>query len=511
MASALDSVQEGVQILSSEWRYLFVNTAVCRQANLRREDFLGRTMLEVFPQLARTEFLQAVGTCMTERTARKVTNEFTRSDGTKTWFELHIEPCPEGVVIFSVDVSERIELERQLRQSQKMEAIGRLAGGVAHDFNNILTAVLSFCRFVQEDIGPEHPSQPDVKQVMASAERAAALTKQLLAVSRKQVFDPEPLDLNEVLGEMREMMVRLLGEDIDLVLNPLPGLGLVRADKGCIEQIILNLAVNARDAMPRGGTITVETADVLLGTNSRGHLGAQPGHYVLMAVSDTGTGMSQDIQARLFEPFFTTKPPGKGTGLGLSTIYGIVQQLGGDIVVKSTEGAGTTFTVLIPRMGEQPELVDTAALQQALPKGSGVVLVVEDDPAVRAVLLRILRGAGYTLLEAAGPEEALALAERHTGRIDLLITDLVMPGMNGKAVADRLLATRPGLRVLFMSGYTGGPVVHDEVFDSGAPYLQKPFTPELLAAKVRSVFDGTAASARPASRTKGAVTRNNHG
>jgi len=379
--------------------------------------------------------------------------------------------------------------EDQLRQSQKLEAVGRLAGGIAHDFNNLLTVILSYTDMISRELSPGHPVRAQVEEIERAGMRAADLTRQLLAFSRQQVLDPQVLDLNDVLTGVSNMLTRVLGEDIEMTLSRAPTLGPVRADRGQVEQILMNLVVNARDAMPRGGRITLETADVELDAPyAGGHLDVKPGPYVMLAVSDTGIGMSKETQARVFEPFFTTKARGKGTGLGLSTVFGIVKQSGGTIWLYSEPEAGSTFRIYLPRVVGQ---VDAARPATPITStgGTETILLVEDDEQVRIVAGDALRRAGYRVLVTGGPDEGLRVAREHPAPIDLLLTDVVMPGMNGRAVADQVLAQRPGIRVLFMSGYTDDVILHHGVFDRGVAFIQKPLTPLTLTRKVREVLD----------------------
>ena len=388
------------------------------------------------------------------------------------------------------DVTERLSLEQQLRQAQKMEAVGRLAGGVAHDFNNILTAITGYADLLLEDLGTTDRRRDDIAEIRKATERTAVLTRQLLAFSRQQVMQVRVLDLNDVVADTQNMLGRLLGEDIALVTRLDPALGAVKADPGQLEQVIMNLAVNARDAMPGGGKLTIETANAELDdTYVREHFPARPGSYVMLAVSDTGTGMSDEVQSHLFEPFFTTKEKGKGTGLGLATVYGIVKQSGGYIWVYTEPGHGTTFKIYLPRVAGAP--AQRASGPKASPVGAGTetVLLAEDEAAVRAVARHALERQGYTVLEASSGEAALDLAERHSGRIHLLLTDVIMPGMNGRALALRLSELRPDLRVVYMSGYTEEAITRHGVLEPGLTYVQKPFTPEGLARKVREVLD----------------------
>jgi PAS domain S-box-containing protein len=386
------------------------------------------------------------------------------------------------------DVSERRELEAQLRQSQKMEAVGRLAGGIAHDFNNLLTVITGRAQLMQARLRPDTAEYRDVKLVRTTAERAGMLTRQLLAFSRKQVLRPQVLDLNDVVAQVEPLLRRLIGEDIELAVAPDPGLGRTKADPGQIEQVIINLAVNARDAMPEGGRLTIETANVELDeAYAARHLGIRPGGHVMLAVSDTGIGMDEATRSRVFEPFFTTKEPGKGTGLGLATVYGIVQQSGGSVHLYSEPGHGTSFKIYLPLVKEDLA-VSEAPPETEVAGGREIILLVEDESEVRALSRDILKALGYTVLEAQDPEEAMLRADQHPGPIDLLLTDVIMPRMSGRVLAERLSPQRPEMRTLYMSGYTDDAIVHHGVLPSGAPFVEKPFTPDGLARKVREVL-----------------------
>jgi len=387
------------------------------------------------------------------------------------------------------DVTEQRHLEEQFRQSQKMEAVGQLAGGIAHDFNNLLTAILGNTQLLLRDIPPGDSKRGDVEEIRKASERAASLTRQLLAYSRRQMLQPEVLDLNVVVAEMDKMLRRLIGEHIALVAVLAPDLGRVRADPNQIEQVIVNLAVNARDAMPDGGKLTIETANVDLDEGfAQAHLGSLPGSYAMLAVTDTGQGMDAGVRAHLFEPFFTTKEVGKGTGLGLATVYGIVKQSGGYISVYSEPGRGSSFKIYLPRI-ETPADAPASAQKGGPARGSETVLVVEDEPAVLTLSRRALEAQGYVVLAASDAAAALRVVERHGGTIHLLLTDVVMPGLSGPELADRLAAQRPGIRVLYMSGYPGDAVVQHGTLPSGSAFLQKPFSPDGLARKVRDVLD----------------------
>jgi two-component system, cell cycle sensor histidine kinase and response regulator CckA len=384
----------------------------------------------------------------------------------------------------------REDLESQLRVSQKMEAIGSLAGGVAHDFNNLLSVILNFTGFALEELHDGDPIRGDLIEVKRAGQRAAGLTRQLLAFSRKQVLQPQVLDLNQVVAGIETMLRRVIGEHIALVRTEGPSLGLVEADPGQLEQVIMNLAINARDAMPDGGTLTIETGNVDLDAQYAAiHPSITPGQHVLLSVTDTGCGMDEQTLTQVFEPFFTTKEKGKGTGLGLSTVYGIVKQSGGNIMVCSEPGRGTTFTIHLPRSAEHevpPCPVKPIAAQA---RCSETVLVVEDEDAVRTLARRILAGAGYRVIEAANGGEALLACEAHRGEIHLLLTDVVMPRMSGKALVERLEPLLPGIKVLYMSGYTDDTVMHQGMLDPRARMINKPFSAEELTRMVRKVLD----------------------
>ncbi|HYV67174.1 MAG TPA: ATP-binding protein, partial [Myxococcales bacterium] len=360
----------------------------------------------------------------------------------------------------------------------------------AHDFNNLLSVVLSYCDLMLDQLGPESAFRVDLEEIRRAGERAATLTRQLLAFSRQQVLLTRVLDLNDVLRGMRRMLERLLGEDVEMELRCAQRLHKIRVDPAQIEQVVMNLVVNARDAMPTGGTITLETQNVVLDEEfASQHLGVKPGPHVMLSVSDTGCGMDEETMARIFEPFFTTKDRGKGTGLGLSTAFGIVKQSAGSIWVDSQPGKGATFKVYLPVTREAPSAPAPRASSHGL-DGGETVLLVEDEDQVRALAACILRKFGYRVLEARRPREAIALAEDEPGPIELLLTDVVMPEMAGPILARRLATLRPGLRVLFMSGYTDDAIVRRGILEVGAPFLQKPFVPEALARRVREVLDG---------------------
>ena len=429
--------------------------------------------------------------------------EAARKNGESIWLSLNLRLVKDenGVTIYHEGTIEDItarteaeahrkELEQQLRQSQKMEAIGQLAGGVAHDFNNLLTAINGYSSLALQRADPDDRLRGYLEEIKKAGERAANLTRQLLAFGRKQMLKPVPLNLNDVVSEMSKMLRRLIGEDIffDAIFDP--ALKQIRADPGQIEQVLVNLVVNSRDAMPQGGTLTIETAnfDIDHDFASR-HLGLSAGSYVVLTVSDNGCGMEEKTKARIFEPFFTTKEKGRGTGLGLSTVYGIVTQSGGNIRVYSEPGEGTVFKVFLPQFDQEGEPPAKVVVDTTVPCGSETILVVEDEDIVRGLARRILEEAGYNVLDARGGEEAIRLCRERRGPIDLLLTDVVMPETSGREVAERLTRLRPATRVLYMSGYTDDAIVHHGVVDSDVEFIQKPFTPLALARKVREVLD----------------------
>ncbi len=397
-------------------------------------------------------------------------------------------PAAGGIMVMR-DVTQERRLEEQLRQAQKMDAIGRLAGGVAHDFNNLLAVIKSYGALILEQLPPNDPKRDDLEQMLDAARRSASLTKQLLAFTRHQPVQPKALQLNDVVSNMERMLRRVIGEDVRLLTSLAPSLGSIRADTTQIEQIILNLVVNAREAMPNGGRLTIETAKVLLDEDyAADHAGVAPGSYAMLAVTDTGTGIHPDIRSRIFEPFFTTKELGKGTGLGLATVYGIVQQNGGHVWLYSELGRGTCFKLYFPLVADEQPAVSPRRVSSVSSDVAGTVLLVEDEYAVRRVAARILTSRGFTVFEADGPVEARTICDEHSGRIDLLLTDIIMPELSGPALAKELRQRCPRLRVLFMSGYAGASVFREGGLPEHAAYLEKPFTPTSLVDMVRQVL-----------------------
>lgn len=398
-----------------------------------------------------------------------------------------------GLRGYIFDDTKRKELEDQLRQSQKMEAVGKLAGGVAHDFNNLLTAINGYSELSMRRLDEGDPLYRNLSLIKKAGDRAASLTRQLLAFSRKQILKPAVLDLNNAIVEMNKMLQRLIGEDIDLLIGLTPDLGKVKADPSQIEQVLMNLAVNARDAMPMGGKLTIETSNVEIDREYiNRQVSVRPGHYILLAVSDNGCGMNLQTQERIFEPFFTTKEVGKGTGLGLSTVYGIVKQSGGHVWVYSEVGIGTTFKVYLPRVDAPSEEAVVSTVETKLQIGTETVLLVEDEEIVRSMTREILQESGYQVLSAEHAEDALQVVGEHSGPIHLLLSDVVMPGLSGRELAEQLAPLRKEMKVLYMSGYTDDAIVHHGVLEEGTAFIEKPFTPLTLSRKVREVLNTTA-------------------
>jgi len=480
-------------------RFTLANQAVAEAYGTTVENVLGKSDADFNPNAEEVEAFRRADLEVMDSGREKVIPEevITDASGKRRWLLTVKRPLigPDGVADqilgVSTDITERKLAEDQLRQSQKIEAVGQLAGGVAHDFNNLLGVITGYADLLLKDVGPQHPGARRVHEIRKAADRATGLTRQLLAFSRKQVLQPRVLDLNAVVGDMEKMLGRLIGENIQVIAKFGTELGRVKADPGQIEQVIMNLAVNARDAMPRGGKLILETTNTELGENYLPtHPGAKPGRYVLLAVSDTGHGIDAVTLPRIFEPFFTTKEQGKGTGLGLSTVYGIVKQSGGYIMVYSEPGHGSTFKVYLPRVDEEAEAPGAGEVAaQPVARASETILLVEDEKSLREMVREILEEGGYTVLQGGSPEEALAAARSHPGPIHLMVTDVVMPRMGGRDLAAELATLRPGLRVLYMSGYTDNAIVHQGVLDAGTHFLQKPFTADALFRKVRAVLD----------------------
>jgi signal transduction histidine kinase/ActR/RegA family two-component response regulator len=436
--------------------------------------------------------------------------EFLRLDGTTVWIEIAGQPIvyegKSGALVFVRDVTarklseqEREKLQNQLTQAQKMESVGRLAGGVAHDFNNMLGAILGYTEMALKRVEPDEPLHTDLMNIQAAAHRSAELTRQLLAFARKQTVSPKVIDLNNTIENMLKLLRRLIGEDIDLVWQPGKEVSPVRMDPAQIDQILANLCVNARDAITGAGKVAIETGNTIFDKDyCRDHAGFMAGEYAMLVVSDNGCGMDKETQSHLFEPFFTTKEVGKGTGLGLATVYGIIKQNHGFINVYSEPGQGTTLKIYLPRYAVKSDQAENEEASKPDATGGETILLVEDEPMILKMTVAMLELLGYTVLPAATPDEALWLAEEHGGTIDLLITDVVMPEMNGLELAEKLASLCPDLKRLFMSGYTANIIAHHGVLDKGVHFLQKPFLSKQLATKVREAL-----AAGESSRTAG--------
>src|SRR5256886_1332475 len=484
-ATLVEHAPVGIYRSSPEGRFLSVNAAVVRMLGYETAaQVLSLDMArDVYADAAERQRLVERDT-YSDRLYDNVEATWKRHDGRLLTVQLSVRAVRnaagrvEYYETFVRDVTDQRRLQQQVLQSQKMEAVGRLAGGIAHDFNNLLTVITSYSDLLLEDLGTDDPKRSDVEQVRKAADGAAALTRQLLAFSRQQVVEPRVVSLNAVVESLQKILRRVIGEDIELTITLAPDLESVRADVGQLEQVLMNLVVNARDAMPTGGRLTVETANVEHDPEyARDQEAAAVRRFAMLAVSGTGIGVDEATKAQIFEPFFTTKEPGKGTGLGLATVYGIVRQAGGFIWVYSEPGHGTSFKIYLPEVDATAER-PTAVPGARVPGGTETVLLVEDAPAVRAVTKQVLERQGYKVLEAADGEAALQLAQRHRGPIDLLLTDVVMPRLSGRELAEQFARLRPDTRVLYASGYTDDSVVRHGILESGAAYLQKPGSPE---------------------------------
>jgi two-component system cell cycle sensor histidine kinase/response regulator CckA len=499
-----DNAPVGYHEYNLEGQITKVNQTDLEMLGYTAEEMIGRPIwtFNVGEEIAREQVLAKLAGTLPP--GRNLERTYRRKDGTT--FPVLIEDRLildekghiQGIRCTIQDITERkraekelSNLQEQLRQSQKIEAIGQLAGGVAHDFNNLLTVIKGYAQLSLLDLKENNPVRENIQEIQKATQRATDLTRQLLAFSRRQILDPKVLDLNSLLRDTEKMLRRMIGEDIELITLLSEDLGRVKIDPSQIEQVIFNLAVNARDAMPSGGKLTIETANVTSDEHyAHTHIGMPPGHYVRLSVSDTGVGMSREVQEKAFDPFFTTKDKGKGTGLGLSTVHGIVTQSGGKVLVYSEPGHGTTFKIYFPTIEGELDAPNGKNETESLPRGSETVLLVEDEPSVRDLAKRLLKQQGYRVLEAANGEEALRLVQEKTGeKIHLLLTDVVLPQMGGKELADQLRILRPGIKVLYTSGYTDYAIVHHGVLDSGTDFLQKPFSLKTLSQKVREVLD----------------------
>jgi two-component system cell cycle sensor histidine kinase/response regulator CckA len=479
-----------------EFRVAAWNPSAERIFGYSREEAIGQHASFIVPSQFREHVAKVWQELVRQRAGVRSTNDNITKEGRTISCEWYNTPLVDesgqmlGAASLAQDVTERVALEERLRQSQKMEAVGRLAGGVAHDFNNLLTVILGYSQILADGVPSGSRLSESTAQIKSAADRAAGITRQLLAFSRKAVLSPRVINLNDIMLNLDSLLRRLIGEDIEVMTVPSNDLGSVKADPGQIEQVIMNLALNARDAMPRGGKLTLETANVLLEESyARRHQPAEPGRYVMLAVSDTGHGMSPETQGRIFEPFYTTKEVGKGTGLGLSMVYGIVKQSGGYIWVYSEPDQGTTFKIYLPRVDEPADAAGADNRPKSVQRGTETILLVEDDPQLRQLSSSVLTHCGYKVLVAGGPEEGFELFKANQRDIRLLVTDVVMPRMNGRQLAEQIALISPNIRVLYISGYTSNAIVHYGVLDPGLWFLPKPFSLSALVAKVREVLD----------------------
>jgi len=477
-----------------EGHYVYYNEAAQGLFQLDPEDFLGKTDYEVWPVEYAERFVSNDREVIRTKTLVETVDPVPHKHAVHHWLIYRFPILDEHEEVqfiggVGIDITERRQLEDQLRQSQKMEAIGRLAGGVAHDFNNLLTVISGYGHMIMRDLPHDDPLHSCVEEVLKAASRATSLTNQLLAFSRRQVIQPKILDLNALVANMDRMLRRVIGEHIELETVLSPGIGGVKADAGQLEQVIMNLAVNARDAMSEGGKLSIRTSNVDVRRSSRVHADVRPGSYVRLTVADTGKGMDAEIMVHLFEPFYTSKETGKGTGLGLSTVYGIVKQSGGEIVVESEPGRGAIFNIYLPRITDVTQRAPATQGERPVRAGTETILLVEDEIGVRRLVREMLHRLGYKIHEASSGADAVRIFAQHRNTIDLLLTDVIMPQMSGRDLAERLKALQPSLKVLYISGYTDDMLAHHGVLESNVYLLQKPFAPDELAKKLREVLD----------------------
>jgi len=495
--SVVENASDLITVLTPTGVIEYESPSVERLFGWRPEELLGKQLMDYVHPDDTVLLTEAIATRLADPAAVNPPVEFRARDRDGSWRILattsRVSRSETGTVTLvatSRDVTERRALEEQLRQAHRLESVGRLAGGVAHDFNNLLTVIGGRAHLILSRLRPDDPLRRDIELIKKTGARAAQLTQQLLAFSRRQVLQPKVLDLNSVVAGLESILQRLIGEHIELVTSPAPGLGAVKADPGQLEQIIMNLALNARDAMPTGGRLTIQTAQAVLGAQRPASVKElEPGPYVLLTVSDSGMGMNEATRSQIFDPFFTTKEMGKGTGLGLATVYGIVRQSGGHITVESEPGRGARFTIYLPEVPDAARPREPSPATEDSPRGDETILLVEDEAAVRDLARDILELGGYRVLEATTTAEAERICREEPNPIHLLLTDVVMPQMSGRELAGRLTVARPAMRVLYMSGYTDDAIVHHGVLGQGPAFLPKPFTPGDLARKVREALD----------------------
>jgi PAS domain S-box-containing protein len=489
---AIDEMIEGIQIIDSNWRYLYVNQAAAAHGKTTTKALMGKTMMECYPGIEKTGMFEELQQVLKTGQPRRIENEFEYEDQEKSWFELFIEPYSDGILIRSIEISDRKRLEEQLLQSQKMEAIGALAGGIAHDFNNKLAIMMIYCEMASNLLKDKESSANNyVLKTLEAVKQSTRLTRQLLAFSRKQVLNPQVMNLNDFLSNMRESLEKLMGETILLDFELAQDLGQVRLDPAQMDQVVLNLCLNAKDAMPDGGRLLVETLNIDLDEAYVGmHPDVIPGEYVMLAFSDTGKGMEREVLNKIFDPFFTTKGIGKGTGLGLSMVHGIVKQSKGHVWAYSELGLGAVFKIYIPLVKEKVEGKTRRSQHPISYRGNETILLVEDDGLLREAYEVALKGAGYNVLSASEPIMAIKIFTENEANIHLVLTDLIMPKMNGRALAEKLRKIRPDLKVIYMSGYTENSIVHQGVLDTESILIQKPISIATMLETIRKVLEG---------------------
>ena len=496
LAAIVEYSDDAIVSMSLDGVVISWNDGAERQYGYTDEEMIGRPICVLFPPDHYQEYLQIMKKVRQGEAISSYDTVRKRKDGTLINMSVSISPIETrageavGASKVARDISKVKKLEEQFRQAQKLEAMGRLAVGVAHDFNNLITVISGYSAVLLDTLPPGFPARDLLAEIKNAGERAASLTRQLLIFSRKQVLEMRVVELNSLIAKSENMLKRLVGEDVDMVTVLDPTLGRINTDPGQMEQVLMNLVINARDAMPQGGKLTIETANAVLDqTYGSSHAQVNPGPYVMLAVSDTGSGMDDQTKARIFEPFFSTKAEGKGTGLGLAMIYGFVKQSGGHVFVYSEPGLGSTFKIYLPEVQDALSVVPSVTVIEDTPHGDETILLVEDDAAVRALARRVLQTCGYTVLEAAHGDEAVQMAGTHPGKIHLLVSDVVVPGINGRRLAERIVALKPGIKVLFLSGYSDNAVIRHGILASEIAFLQKPFTPNVLARKVRDTLD----------------------
>lgn len=488
----LEQMHEGIQILNQNWVYLYLNEAACLHGQNKKDELLGKKMTDLYPGIEKTEMFHRLEYCRDHQVVSHMENEFVYPNGSRRWFELHIEPHHEGILIRSIDITEKKQIQEQLWHSQKLDSIGRMAGNLAHDLHNKFNIILLHC---------EHAlslsSKPELKKSLDSVLKAVSdstkLTKQLLAFSRRQVLDLQAINLNDLLQEYEKTLPRLLGNHIQVKFFLGPGLKRVYLDTSQFDQVLLNLCNNARDAMPEGGTLTIETALADLDEHyAQSHPEVTPGEHVLLCISDTGAGMSRDVLSKVFEPFFTTKRRGEGTGLGLPAVQGVVKQCGGHIWLYSEPEVGTTIKIYFPVAGEEYGKEEESArkVRRISPPGKESILLLDDEPTLLKIFENILADAGYKVYACTHPKEARKVFRDQNGKFDLLITDVFLPEINGRQFATELQRSQPLLKVLFLSGYTENAIVHNGILDTENILIQKPITKPTLLSVARQVLDG---------------------